>query len=73
MRILLSAALAASFAAGSLPALAQTATTPVKEKACKTFKDEAFLPNARVALGQPRQTQRASARRLRSRKRRSLS
>ena len=39
MRILLSAALAASLAVGSLPALAQTAT-PVKDKACKTFKDE---------------------------------
>jgi hypothetical protein len=40
MRILLSAALAASLAAGSLPALAQTAApTPVKQK-CKTLKDE---------------------------------
>jgi hypothetical protein len=39
MRILFSAVLAASFAAVSLPALAQTAK-PVKEKACKTFKDE---------------------------------
>ena len=41
MRILLSAALAASLAAGSLPALAQTAApTPAKQKACKTLKDE---------------------------------
>ena len=40
MRILLTAALAASLAAGTLPALAQTAT-PVKDKACKTLKDEA--------------------------------
>jgi len=39
MRILFSAALAASFAAVSLPALAETAK-PVKEKACKTLKDE---------------------------------
>ena len=41
MRILLSAALASSLAAGSLPALAQTATpAPAKPKACKTIKDE---------------------------------
>jgi hypothetical protein len=39
MRILFSAVLAASFAAVSLPALAQTAK-PVKEKACKTLKKE---------------------------------
>ena len=39
MRILFSAVLAASFAAVSLPALAETAQ-PVKEKACKTLKDE---------------------------------
>jgi hypothetical protein len=39
MRILLTAALAASLAAGTLPALAETAK-PVKEKACKTLKDE---------------------------------
>jgi hypothetical protein len=39
MRILLTAALAASFAAVSLPAVAETAK-PVKEKACKTLKDE---------------------------------
>ena len=39
MRILFSAVLAASFAAASLPALAQTAT-PVKDKACKYLKDE---------------------------------
>jgi hypothetical protein len=43
MRILFSAVLAASFAAVSLPALAQTAPapTPVKQKACKKLKDEA--------------------------------
>ena len=46
MRILLTAALAAFLAAGTLPALAQTAT-PVKEKACKTFKNEADCPTAR--------------------------
>ena len=41
MRILFSAVLAASFAAGTLPALAQTAApTPAKEKACKTLKKE---------------------------------
>jgi hypothetical protein len=46
MRILLSAALAASLAAGSLSALAQQtapatpAPTPAKQKACKTNKDE---------------------------------
>ena len=46
MRILLSAALAASLAAGSLSALAQQtapatpAPTPAKQKACKTLKDE---------------------------------
>ena len=43
MRILLSAALAASLAAGSLSALAQQTTpapTPAKQKACKTLKDE---------------------------------
>jgi hypothetical protein len=39
MRILFSAVLAASFAAVSLPALAETAK-PVKEKACKTLKKE---------------------------------
>lgn len=46
MRILLSAALAVSMAAGSVPAFAQT-TTPApapaakaKPKACKTLKDE---------------------------------
>ena len=39
MRILFSAVLAASFAAVSLPALAETAK-PVKEKACKTIKSE---------------------------------
>ncbi len=39
MRILLTAALAASLAAGTLPALAETAK-PVKEKACKTIKKE---------------------------------
>ncbi len=42
MRILFSAALAASLAAGSISALAQTpAPTPSKQKACKTLKDEA--------------------------------
>jgi hypothetical protein len=41
MRILLTAALAASLAAGTLPALAQTAApTPAKQKACKSLKDE---------------------------------
>jgi uncharacterized low-complexity protein len=46
MRILLSAALAASLAAGSLSALAQQtapatpAPMPAKQKACKTLKDE---------------------------------
>ena len=39
MRMLFSAVLAASFATVSLPALAETAQ-PVKEKACKTNKDE---------------------------------
>ncbi len=40
MRILLTAAIAASFAVATLPALAQTAATPAKEKACKVNKDE---------------------------------
>ena len=43
MRILLTAAIAASLAAGSLSALAQTApapAAPTKQKACKTLKDE---------------------------------
>jgi uncharacterized membrane protein len=42
MRILLTAAIAASLAAGSLSALAQTAPapTPAKQKACKKLKDE---------------------------------
>jgi len=51
MRILLSAALAASLAAGSLSALAQQtapatpAPTPTKQKACKTNKDETSCGN----------------------------
>ncbi len=40
MRILFTAAIAASLAAGSLSALAQTAPAPAKQKACKTLKDE---------------------------------
>jgi hypothetical protein len=41
MRILLTAAIAASLAAGSMSALAQTAApTPAKQKACKTLKGE---------------------------------
>ena len=42
MRILFSAVLAASFAAVSLPALAETAQ-PVKEKACKTLTKTRLL------------------------------
>jgi hypothetical protein len=55
MRILLSAALAASLAAGSLPVLAQTAPapTPVKEKACKKFKDEASCAAPRCSWTAP--------------------
>ena len=54
MRILLSAALAASLAAGSLPAFAQTAApTPVKDKACKTFKEENSCPTQRCAWSKP--------------------
>ena len=45
MRILLTAAIAASLAAGSLSALAQTAApTPTKPKACKTYKIESTCP-----------------------------
>jgi len=48
MRILLTAAVAASLAAGSLSALAQTAApTPPKPKACKTLKDEAACTTGR--------------------------
>ena len=52
MRILLTAALATSLAAGTLPALAQTAT-PVKEKACKTFKKEGDCPTTRCDWSTP--------------------
>ena len=52
MRILISAVLTATLAAGSLPALAQTAT-PVKEKACKTFKNESDCPTARCDWSPP--------------------
>jgi hypothetical protein len=42
MRIFFSAVIAASLAAGSMTALAQTAApAPAKQKACKTNKDEA--------------------------------
>ncbi len=58
MRILFSAVLAASFAAVSLPALAQTAPapTPAKEKACKTFKDEASCQAPRCSWAAPTDT-----------------
>jgi hypothetical protein len=52
MRILFSAVLAASFAAVSLPALAETAK-PVAEKACKTFKKEGDCPAARCDWSTP--------------------
>ncbi len=73
MRILLTAAIAASLAAGSLSALAQTAApTPAKQKACKTLKGENACTNdARIALGPSQATRRANAKRLRSRRRRS--
>jgi len=49
MRILLTAAIAASLAAGSLSALAQTAApTPTKQKACKTLKDETSCTTGRT-------------------------
>ncbi len=50
MRILLTAAIAASLAAGSLSALAQTAPapTPVKQKACKKLKDETACTTGRT-------------------------
>jgi hypothetical protein len=41
MRILFIAAVAATFAAGSLSVVAQTATPTAKPAACKTLKDEA--------------------------------
>jgi hypothetical protein len=41
MRILLTAAVAASFAVGSLSALAQTPPKPDKPVACKKIKEEA--------------------------------
>ena len=40
MRILLTAVIAASLAAGTLSAVAQTPAAPAKPKACKTLKDE---------------------------------
>jgi hypothetical protein len=52
MRILLTAALAASLVAGTLPALAETAK-PVAEKACKTFKKEGDCPAARCDWSTP--------------------
>ena len=55
MCILLTAAVAASLAAGSLSALAQTAPapTPAKEKACSTFKDEASCQAPRCSWAAP--------------------
>jgi len=59
MRILLSAALAASLAAGSLSALAQQtapatpAPTPAKQKACKTNKDETSCNQQGCAWSKP--------------------
>lgn len=55
MRILFTAAIAASLAAGSLSALAQTAPapTPAKEKACKTFKDEGSCLAPRCSWAAP--------------------
>jgi len=41
MRILLTAAVAASLAAGTVTALAQTSPKPAKPAACKTLKEEA--------------------------------
>lgn len=41
MRTILTAAIAASFAALTLPALAQTPAKPAKPVACKKVKDEA--------------------------------
>ena len=52
MRILFSAVLAATLAAGSAAALAETAK-PVKEKACKTFKKEGDCPTPRCAWSTP--------------------
>ncbi len=52
MRILFSAVLAATLAAGSAAALAETAT-PAKEKACKTFKKEGDCPADRCAWSKP--------------------
>ncbi len=53
MRILLAAALAASLAAGTLSAVAQTAATPAKEKACTKFKDETSCPTPRCGWSKP--------------------
>jgi hypothetical protein len=54
MRILFSAVLAASFAAVSLPALAQTAApAPAKQKACKTNKDEPSCTSAGCTWSKP--------------------